>query len=815
MRTAALVDEYLDLGWSLCAIRPGEKRPLGKEWQVNPTERALWEKYPDFGVGLIHAHSGTCALDLDDMKQAAALLRKEGVDVEALLREGVQIVSGKANRGKLLYRAPAGVELRRVAVRGGAGQVAYELRGGLCQDVLPPTIHPDTGKPYSWVGDFGDLPELPPALLALWQRAMTPAPDRNAAAAPVREYGKHGGVIERFNAHADIGHVLEMHGYLPSGARWCAPESTSGDAGVVLLPDSDPPRVYSHHASCPLADGHSHDAFSVWCTLAHGGDVKAAVREAGQGLDDDADPAARETKKRREAIEAKNAEREVALLEAAAELVERVKVRVPRAKALAVAADALEVDADNAVRWLLLAEGAGPVAARKMLGGGVRALEALPDAERAVEIRREREKADREWRAAQSRGVPQNRQRAALLTVTHPDAVSIADERGEQIPYLPGGLVGLVVAAGGTGKTTWLAELAMRVAWGDAAGATATADAPPYRVETDAHGPVLVLLAEEDADGVDSALSRGLRRVLGNAAGGLTDDQWRGRVFALGGADRSTALGALVSLEDPVRGTVTEVVPTVLHERLCDVAAELGPMLIVLDPINQLLPSGASENDAAAAAAMIALAGEIRRKAEEGVRKRWAEKAGRSAEEYNGPRPVVLLAHHESKAARADDGAGAGAARGSSAFTDNARWMLRMTVDLAVEGRSVFALAKTNYTRSVTHDAERVWDANGLAWRQPSAEKRHEWTMAKAPKGPAEKWDAETLVAMVRAEKGEGMRKSTAQESSDSGVLAAALESGALVEARKGRVFVPEHAPAEGETANKASEEDPMAGIPL
>ena len=294
MRTANMVDEYLDLGWALCAIRPGEKRPLGDGWQVSPTDRELWERHPEFGVGVIHGLSGTCALDLDDMTEAARLLAADGVDVDALLAAGVQIRSGKPNRGKLLYRAPEGVDLRRVAVRGSGGVVAYELRGGACQDVLPPTLHPDTGAPYQWVGDYGDLPELPPDLWALWQRAMAGKRDRKAENAPAREYAVGDGVIQRFNAEADIGYILESHGYMPSGARWCAPESTSGDPGVVLLPDSEPPRVYSHHASCPLADGYAHDAFSVWCVLAHGGDVTAAVREAAQDLDEDVDPMVRQ-----------------------------------------------------------------------------------------------------------------------------------------------------------------------------------------------------------------------------------------------------------------------------------------------------------------------------------------------------------------------------------------------------------------------------------------------------------------------------------------------------------------------------------------
>lgn len=47
----------------------------------------------------------------------------------------------------------------------------FELRGGLVQDVLPPSIHPGTRKPYIWRTPPASegLPELPADLLAIWQ----------------------------------------------------------------------------------------------------------------------------------------------------------------------------------------------------------------------------------------------------------------------------------------------------------------------------------------------------------------------------------------------------------------------------------------------------------------------------------------------------------------------------------------------------------------------------------------------------------------------------------------------------------------------
>lgn len=107
---------------------------------------------------------------------------------------------------------------------------------------------------------------------------------KRSAEPPPRKTGPAGGsVIATFNAQADIGHLLEQHGYMPKGRnRWMWQGSTSGLAGVVLLPDTG--RVFSHHPGDPLHSDHSHDAFSVWCILNHAGDFSAAVKTAARLL---------------------------------------------------------------------------------------------------------------------------------------------------------------------------------------------------------------------------------------------------------------------------------------------------------------------------------------------------------------------------------------------------------------------------------------------------------------------------------------------------------------------------------------------------
>jgi putative DNA primase/helicase len=62
---------------------------------------------------------------------------------------------------------------------GGASLTVLEFRcatrqGLTVQDVLPPSIHPETGLPYSWGGngDWRELPEIPAGVMAVWQQEL-------------------------------------------------------------------------------------------------------------------------------------------------------------------------------------------------------------------------------------------------------------------------------------------------------------------------------------------------------------------------------------------------------------------------------------------------------------------------------------------------------------------------------------------------------------------------------------------------------------------------------------------------------------------
>jgi len=150
------------------------------------------------GAGLRHAESGTCSIDIDHFDHAAAYLATFGIYLADLLgaEDSVQISSGRAGRGKLIYRLDTPLPSFKLAPYKVPNPDdptkpktyhALEFRcaaanGLTVQDVLPPTIHPETGNPYTWVygdtvlGHWSQLPPLPAALEALWRAQLPEAP---------------------------------------------------------------------------------------------------------------------------------------------------------------------------------------------------------------------------------------------------------------------------------------------------------------------------------------------------------------------------------------------------------------------------------------------------------------------------------------------------------------------------------------------------------------------------------------------------------------------------------------------------------------
>jgi hypothetical protein len=306
------VEDYCSkLGWYLVTIPAGTKGPTKFGWQQpekalsDPEEaRKYYEQNPTHNVGLLHGASGTCAIDIDNVEHTKMIFDELGIDFSLLMNSAPQII-GRENRGKLLFKAPPDLVTHKISwpVQDDPRktEVVFELRAGSVQDVLPPSIHPDTGKPYQWAGRsiWDGLPDLPQQLLTLWVewdrlrpqlQDICPWKKTPSFQPPnkTRPKGDGTSVIDTFNASHDMHTLLEQYGYKRTGQnRYLSPNSTSGLAGVKLFEDG---RAYSHHASDPFDSAHSFDAFELWCQYEHRGNVSKAVKDAAQLLNVTQDP---------------------------------------------------------------------------------------------------------------------------------------------------------------------------------------------------------------------------------------------------------------------------------------------------------------------------------------------------------------------------------------------------------------------------------------------------------------------------------------------------------------------------------------------
>ena len=177
------VDAYLKNGLKLVPIPPATKGPQHKGWNLpENTLQSAADLPQSWGIGLAHAYSGTMALDIDDWDRAKIEFVKFGINIDDLFdaADAVEIDSGKPGHGKLIFRMPAGIPMQSkklIDVREDGTKYNYidfrcaSSNGSTMQDVMPPSIHPDTMQPYRWAGkgNWQNIPNLPEKLQAMWQ----------------------------------------------------------------------------------------------------------------------------------------------------------------------------------------------------------------------------------------------------------------------------------------------------------------------------------------------------------------------------------------------------------------------------------------------------------------------------------------------------------------------------------------------------------------------------------------------------------------------------------------------------------------------
>jgi len=339
--------QYINrFGWELVPLDPGQKFPTASKWGENTvkTEQQandFYTKKPNWGMGLVLGKSKMCSIDIDCEESFQALLAEFGLPAEDL--DQYPCIQGRGRR--VTFSVPAGMDLPyckliwpseqdpdgskhrdamkraksaedtgdtatadaiRIEAKAWSKYTVVELRasgdGKQRQDVLPPTIHPDTNKPYTWLVQppkEGDWPTPPDWVIAIWTAwdkfkphfveacPWGPKQEELPISQPKAATATGGSdVIQQYQQAHPLSEALNQYGYKQKGRRWLSPHSGTGIPGVHILPDRE--RCYIFHASDPLCsedrNGQPVNSFDLFCEFDHGGDIKAAVKAAAKEL---------------------------------------------------------------------------------------------------------------------------------------------------------------------------------------------------------------------------------------------------------------------------------------------------------------------------------------------------------------------------------------------------------------------------------------------------------------------------------------------------------------------------------------------------
>ena len=301
---------------SLVPIEPGLKFPQSKDWGNNvlsDPEKAIdfYSQNADWNMGCVLGPSGFCSLDIDCAESFALILEEYGIPLDAL--KGYPTIQGSDKGYRVMFRVPDNTHLDYQKMSWPKQDdktkqfTVFELRAGCDgkqrQDVLPPSIHPETKRPYKWIVQPAktreDWPTPPGWLLAIWESwdsfkpqikqicpwaEKQPAPE-NKPKTVYTGQDKGADVIGEYNRVYSLVNQLERYGYTRKGNRYLSPHSGTNLPGVCIFPGGD--TCWIHHASDPLCSddsGQPVNSFDLFCYYDHGNDASKAVKAAADEL---------------------------------------------------------------------------------------------------------------------------------------------------------------------------------------------------------------------------------------------------------------------------------------------------------------------------------------------------------------------------------------------------------------------------------------------------------------------------------------------------------------------------------------------------
>jgi Bifunctional DNA primase/polymerase, N-terminal len=255
---------------------------------TNDPERVgrWWSRWPADGIGA-RVPRQLIVLDIDPRHDGDARLAELAARFERLPPTRVSY-SGRGDGGRhLWFLHPGGKPtikgLREVLGRG-PEELGLDLKGHEGYVVLPPSRHPETGRPYRWAE-----PLLEPAPMPGWLcRLLLPPPPPPRGSVhlvdtPRLDSGPS--IADAFAARVSWREILEPHGWRcldqdgdQDGARWRHAEATHATSATIrhgLL------FVYSTGTPFEVTEPgepHGYTKFRAYAVLEHGGDLRAAAK---------------------------------------------------------------------------------------------------------------------------------------------------------------------------------------------------------------------------------------------------------------------------------------------------------------------------------------------------------------------------------------------------------------------------------------------------------------------------------------------------------------------------------------------------------
>jgi RecA-family ATPase len=300
--TAQYAVRYIGLGLTVIPLSPRTKVPSGKHW-TNFTDAQeandFFTKNPYHNIGVNLGLSRVCSADLDWPEAIEMLDAEFGFEFSSL--DQYHTIEGRAKR--VMFKVPPGMDLPYIKLnwrtKDGTNRTVFELRAATPdeqrQDVLPPSIHPDTGNAYQWLNPPKDgLVEPPEWLLKLWQnfdiiksQLAEFSPWAIKQTKPIPSIPRQDGdsVSAVFDQAHDIYSTLELYGYARCGNRYLSPHSQTKMPGVHVFEDAN--KCWIHHASDPLCSedsGHPVGPFDLYTQFEFNGDYRAATKAAAKDL---------------------------------------------------------------------------------------------------------------------------------------------------------------------------------------------------------------------------------------------------------------------------------------------------------------------------------------------------------------------------------------------------------------------------------------------------------------------------------------------------------------------------------------------------